>query len=111
MNKYLRLLRFDSSACVCKHEASGTGVLDVVTTLSDAEIYTKAQIASLYLQRWHAELDQRSIKVVLGMDVLRCKTPEMVRKEIGMTLAAYNVVRADGAGGQGARPDTTSIEL
>ena len=28
------------------------------------------------------------------MDVLRCKTPEMVRKEIGMTLAAYNVVRA-----------------
>ena len=45
------------------------------------------------------------------MDVLRCKTPEMVRKEIGMTLAAYNVVRRDGAGGQGARPDTTSIEL
>ena len=71
-----------------------TRVLDVVTTLLDAEIYTKAQIASLYRQRWHAELDLRSIKVVLGMDVLRCKTPEMVRKEIAMTLAAYNVVRA-----------------
>ena len=36
----------------------------------------------------------RSIKVVPGMDVLRCKTPAMVRKEIGMTLAAYNVIRA-----------------
>ena len=71
-----------------------TRVLDVVTTLLDAEIYTKAKIASLYRQRWHAELDLHSIKVVLGMDVLRCKTPEMVRKEIGMTLAAYNVVRA-----------------
>jgi Transposase DDE domain len=71
-----------------------TRVLDIVTTLLDAEIYTKAEIASLYRQRWHAELDLRSIKVILGMDVLRCKTPEMVRKEIGMTLAAYNVVRA-----------------
>ena len=55
----------------------------------------KSQISlSLYRQRWHAELDLRSIKIALGMDVLRCKTPEMVRKEIGMTLAAYNVVRA-----------------
>jgi Transposase DDE domain len=71
-----------------------TRVLDVVTTLLAADIYTKAQIASLYRQRWQAELNLRSIKVVLGMDVLRCKTPEMVRKEIGMTLAAYNVVRA-----------------
>ena len=71
-----------------------TRVVDVVTTLLNAEIDTKAQIASLYRQRWHAELDLRSIKVVLGMDVLRCKTPAMVRKEIGMTLAAYNVIRA-----------------
>jgi Transposase DDE domain len=71
-----------------------TRVLDVVTTLLDAEIYTKANIALLYRQRWHAELDLRSIKIALGMDVLRCKTPEMVRKEILMTLAAYNVIRA-----------------
>ncbi len=71
-----------------------TRVVDVVTTLLDAKIYTKAEIASLYRQRWLAELDLRSIKIPLGMDVLRCKTPAMVRKEIGMTLAAYNVVRA-----------------
>jgi Transposase DDE domain len=71
-----------------------TRVLDIVTTLLDPELYTKADIASLYRQRWHAELDLRSIKIALGMDVLRCKTPEMVRKEIGMTLAAYNVIRA-----------------
>ena len=71
-----------------------TRVVDVVTTLLDADIYTKADLAALYRQRWHAELDLRSIKIALGMDVLRCKTPEMVRKEIGMTLAAYNVIRA-----------------
>jgi Transposase DDE domain len=69
-------------------------VLDVVTTLLDAKIYTKANIALLYRQRWHAELDLRSIKIAMGMDVLRCKTPEMVRKEILTTLAAYNVIRA-----------------
>jgi Transposase DDE domain len=71
-----------------------TRVLDIVTTLLDPELYTKADVAALYRQRWHAELDLRSIKIALGMDVLRCKTPEMVRKEIGMTLAAYNVIRA-----------------
>jgi hypothetical protein len=71
-----------------------TRVLDIVTTLLDPELYTKADIAELYRQRWHAELDLRSIKIALGMDVLRCKTPEMVRKEIGMTLAAYNLIRA-----------------
>jgi hypothetical protein len=71
-----------------------TRVLEVVTTLLDAEIYTKKDIAILYRKRWHAELDLRSIKVALGMDMLLSKTPEMVRKEIWMTLLGYNVVRA-----------------
>jgi Transposase DDE domain len=71
-----------------------TQVLDVVTTLLDADIYPKKDIAILYRKRWHVELDLRSIKVVLGMDLLLSKTPEMVRKEIWMTLLGYNVVRA-----------------
>ena len=71
-----------------------TRTLVLVTTLLDAEVYTKDHLASLYRQRWHAELDLRSIKVVLGMDVLRCKTPAMVRKEIWMPLVGYNVLRA-----------------
>ena len=71
-----------------------TRVLELVTTLLDAEIYTKSNLASLFRQRWHAELDLRSIKAVLGMDMLRCKAPEMVRKEIWMTSLGYNVIRA-----------------
>jgi hypothetical protein len=71
-----------------------TRVLDLATTLLDPEMYTKADLASLFRQRWHAELDLRSIKIVLGMDLLRCKTPEMVCKEIWMTLLGYNVIRA-----------------
>ncbi len=67
--------------------------LVLVTTMLDAERYTEGEIADLFLQRWDIELDLRSIKDVLQMDVLRCKTPEMVRKEILMHLLAYNLIR------------------
>ena len=48
----------------------------------------------LYRARWHAELDLRPLKVTLGMDVLRCQSPEMVRKELWVHLLAYNLIRA-----------------
>jgi hypothetical protein len=47
----------------------------------------------LFRQRWHAELDLRAIKSVMNLDVLRCKTPDMVRTELWMGLLAYNLVR------------------
>jgi len=67
--------------------------LIVVTTLSDHETYSKEEILDLYHERWHAEIDLRSIKTQMKMDILRCKTPEMVRKEIWAHLLAYNLVR------------------
>jgi hypothetical protein len=70
-----------------------TESLDIVTTLTDAEQYSKEDIAELYGQRWLVELDIRSIKVTLGMDELRCKSPEMVRKEMWTCLLAYNLIR------------------
>jgi hypothetical protein len=42
---------------------------------------------------WHTELDIRAIKITLDMDVLRCKTPEMVRREVWTHLLAYNLIR------------------
>jgi hypothetical protein len=65
----------------------------LVTTMLDATLYTKDELADLYLQRWNVELDLRAIKDVLQMDVLRCKSPEMVEKEIWMHLLAYNLIR------------------
>ena len=59
-----------------------TRVFVVVTTLLDAILSSAHDLAELYGQRWHCELDLRSIKAALGMDVLRCRTPEMVRKEL-----------------------------
>ena len=53
----------------------------------------KTDIADLYHKRWHVELDIRNIKQTLKMDVLSCKSPEMVRKEIWTHLLAYNLVR------------------
>ncbi len=48
----------------------------------------------LYGQRWEVELNLRHLKTTLGMDVLRCKTPSMVRKEIHVYLLAYNLLRS-----------------
>lgn len=70
-----------------------TKSLVVVTTLSDAEEYPAQQIATLYRGRWLAELDIRAIKITLDMDVLRCKTPEMIRRELWTHLLAYNLIR------------------
>jgi Transposase DDE domain len=69
------------------------GEITLVTTLLDPDLAPKHQISQAYHWRWDAEPDLRSIKCSLQMDVLRCKTPEMVRKEIGMHLLAYNLIR------------------
>lgn len=69
-----------------------TESLVVVTTLLDAA-YTKHDIAELYHRRWLIELDIRTLKITLGMDVLRCQSPAMVRREIWTCLLAYNLIR------------------
>jgi hypothetical protein len=65
----------------------------VVTTLLDAGRYNKGEIGTLYLRRWQAELHLRSLKTTLQMDILRCKTPEMLRKEVWVHLLIYNLIR------------------
>jgi hypothetical protein len=70
-----------------------TESLVVVTTLLDADEISAEDLADLYRARWHAELDLRSLKITLGMDVLRCMSPDMVRKEIWAHLLAYNLIR------------------
>jgi hypothetical protein len=68
--------------------------LVLVTSLLDAAAYPKDEVAGLYFKRWNIELDLRAIKVEMRMEVLRCKTPEMVEKEMWAHLLAYNLVRA-----------------
>ena len=64
----------------------------VITTILAASI-GGGQIGELYERRWDGEVDIRSIKSTMKMDILRCKTPEMVHKEIWTHLLAYNLLR------------------
>ena len=79
-------------------EFSVKGVV-YVTTLLNAKAYPKKALAELYQQRWKIELDFRTIKTHMGMEMLRCQTAEMVEKEIAVNLLAYNLIRANIARG------------
>ncbi len=70
------------------------GGLTLVTSLVASEQVSKQELLVLYHARWQVELDLRSIKTVMQMEVLRCKSPAMVKKEIAVHLLAYNLVRA-----------------
>jgi len=65
----------------------------VVTTLLDVNEFTKDDLAEIYFRRWNVELDLRCLKTVMQMEMLRCKTPELVRKEIWTHILAYNLIR------------------
>lgn len=85
----------------------------VVTTLLDADLYSSADLTDLYRARWQAELNLRSLKAVMGMRVLRAKTPAMVRKELWAHLLAYNLIRtvmAQAALEHGLQPQDISFK-
>ena len=87
--------------------------LIVATTLLDADEFTKDDLAQLYRARWNAELDLRSLKQTLQMDILRCKTPELVRKELWTHILAYNLIRtvmAQAASKHGIEPRSISFK-
>jgi hypothetical protein len=65
----------------------------IVTTLLDPIKYPAEELAELYLRRWEVELNFDDLKTTMGMDTLRCKTPDMVEKELLMYFIAYNAVR------------------
>jgi len=67
--------------------------LVAVTTLTDSEAFSQQAIAELYHKRWLVELDIRALKITLGIDVLRCKRPEMVHTEVWTAVLAYNLIR------------------
>ena len=83
----LRQVRFQVSV-----PGRRTETLVVITSLIDPVAYPKEDIAELYGFRWNAELDIREIKQTLSLDHLRCKSPDMVRRELWVTLLAYNLV-------------------
>jgi len=89
-----------------------TKELVIVTSLVNADTFSKEAIGDLYHERWHIELDIRALKVTLKMDVLRCLTPAMIRREIWAHLLSYNLVRkvmAQAALSHGVTPRQISL--
>ena len=92
---------------------SPSSLVIATTLLNLREEYSKDDLAQLYRARWNVELDWRSIKVVLQMDMLRCKTPEVVSKEIWMHVLAYNLIHtvmAQAASQNGISPRSISFK-
>jgi len=67
--------------------------LYIFTSLLDPQKYLKEDLAELFKKRWNVEVDFRSLKTFLKMDILRCKCPEMISKEIWMHVITYNYLR------------------
>jgi hypothetical protein len=65
----------------------------LVTSLLDPELYPAEELVALYARRWRLELCLRDLKTTLGLDQLRCKTPDMAEKELLAYLVAHNLVR------------------
>ena len=81
-----------TEVCV-REKGSRVRHLHVVTTLLDTDDVSAETLADLYKKRWHVELDLRSIKTMMGLDILRGKTPHMMRLEFFVGLLAYNLIR------------------
>ena len=87
--------------------------LVIATTLLDARTYPVKELGGLFRQRWHAELDLRSLKTYMHMEMLRTKSPELVRKEVATHLLAYNLIRgvmAEAARTEGIAPRRLSFK-
>jgi putative transposase len=105
----LRELQFDVHA-----PGRRTGTITVITTLTDPTVYPAGDIAALYGYRWNVELDIRQIKQTLGLDHVRCLSPHMIRRELAVTLLAYNLIRkviATAAAVHGKRPRRLGFTL
>jgi hypothetical protein len=70
-----------------------TRTVVLVTTLLDPVAYPGDALRELYGERWNVELHFHQIKTMLAMDVLRCKSPELIQREVALHRIAYNLVR------------------
>jgi hypothetical protein len=86
--------------------------LTVVTTLLDPKLYPAGKLVELRLRRWQAEINLRHLKTTMGLDVLKCKTVEGVRKELAVFALVYNLVcllMLEAASRQNTQPDRISF--
>jgi hypothetical protein len=84
----VRILRFTATIRGCRARR-----VTLVTTLLDPQLYPASALIDLYARRWRLELCLRDLKTTMGMEELRCKTPDMAEKELLAYLVAHNLIR------------------
>jgi len=84
----VRLIRFTATLRGFRHRR-----VTLVTTLLDPQLYPAREIIALYARRWSLELCFRDLKTTMGMETLRCQSPEMAQKELLAYLVAHNLIR------------------
>jgi hypothetical protein len=84
----VRLLRF--TATIRGHRARR---ITLVSTLLNPKSYPAQELMALYCRRWRLELSLRDLKTTMGMEPLRCQSPEMAQKELLAYLIAHNLMR------------------
>lgn len=65
----------------------------LITTMLCPKKSTVIAIKNLYKKRWNIEVDFRNIKSTLDLHSFKCKSPEMVIKEMWINFLAYNLIR------------------
>ena len=66
----------------------------LITTFMNAEKYPMDELAKLYRERWEVELMLDEVKNhLMDGELLRSRTPELVKQEIYAMIMAYNVIR------------------
>ncbi len=86
----------------------------LITTLMDSEKYPMDELAKLYRERWEVELMLDEVKNhLMDGELLRSRTPELVKQEIYAMVMAYNVIRYsihDAAEAEKIDPDELSFK-
>ena len=85
---YLRMIKYNTCCRGFRTES-----VTVLTTFTNHVSFPASAFADLYLRRWQAEINLKHLKTTLAMDVLKCLTPDMIKKELMMHLIAYNLIR------------------
>jgi len=76
-----------------RHPERGVMELTMVTTLINPRAYSAEAITDLRGTRWGVETDIGYLKTRTKMDVLHCRKPEGVRRELCIFALVYNLVR------------------
>jgi Transposase DDE domain len=103
----VRIIRFDAVIRRRKKRVI------LVTTLLDDLKYPAGELIALYARRWNLELALRHLKTTMGMEQLRCQSPEMAQKELLAYLVAYNLIRclmAEAVASAGVEMDRLSFK-